>query len=150
MRKLNMNPDFVEIMEAYGIDTSKVSLNENGTINCGEHGNWTCGNHYDDNGISDFVIAYQARETTKSSWRLADGKLEFLCRINTEAQKMTAAQLYKNMHSFYKQGNTLVKTFEWLKDAYGNSASDLMIGFMKKYPDDKELRNEFDKSCFIK
>jgi CTP:phosphocholine cytidylyltransferase-like protein len=57
--------------------------------------------------------------------------------------------LYNNMYSFYKQGNSLEKLFEWLKDSYGNDASTLMSGFMLKHSDDKELKEEFNKSCFI-
>lgn len=74
MKKLNMNGKFVKIMEAYGIDTDSVSLNKDGSINCNEHGNWTYS--------SSKEIAYQNRETTQSSWKINDDKLEFLERKN--------------------------------------------------------------------
>ena len=69
-----MNGKFVKIMEAYGIDTDSVSLNKDGSINCNEHGNWTYS--------SSKEIAYQNRETTQSSWKINDDKLEFLERKN--------------------------------------------------------------------
>lgn len=74
MKKLNMDGKFVKIMEAYGIDTDSVSLNKDGSINCNEHGNWTYS--------SSKEIAYQNRETTQSSWKINDDKLEFLERKN--------------------------------------------------------------------
>jgi len=74
MKKLNMDGKFVKIMEAYGIDTTNVSLNKDGSINCNEHGNWTYS--------SSKEIAYQNRETTQSSWKINDDKLEFLERKN--------------------------------------------------------------------
>lgn len=69
-----MDGKFVKIMEAYGIDTDSVSLNKDGSINCNEHGNWTYS--------SSKEIAYQNRETTQSSWKINDDKLEFLERKN--------------------------------------------------------------------
>lgn len=58
-------------------------------------------------------------------------------------------QLYDNMYNFYNQGNSLEELFKWLKDGYGNNAPTLMSGFMLKHSDDKKLKEEFNKSCFI-
>lgn len=82
MEKLNLDPKFEEIMKAYGIDTDVVTLNKNGSINCGEHGDWSCGNHYNESGVADFIIAYQVIDNRKSSWIFKNNKLEFVQRIN--------------------------------------------------------------------
>lgn len=58
-------------------------------------------------------------------------------------------QLYGFMYTFYKQGNSLEKMFQWLKESYNNNASVLMSGFMKQYSNDKELKEEFNRTCFI-
>lgn len=85
LRKANLNSNYAEILKVYGIDTETVTLDEDGSINCGEHGNWTFGNHYTpSSGVADFIIAYQTRkeEKTRTAWRLVNGKLEFLERKN--------------------------------------------------------------------
>jgi len=54
------------------------------------------------------------------------------------------------MYTFYKQGNSILKLFEWTKQAYGKEyASVLMSGFMKQYSKDKNLKDEFNRTCFI-
>ncbi len=85
MKKLNMDGKFVKIMEAYGIDTTNVSLNKDGSINCNEHGNWTYS--------SSKEIAYQNRETTQSSWKINDDKLEFLERKNINLESKNEKEI---------------------------------------------------------
>lgn len=85
MKKLNMDGKFVKIMEAYGIDTDSVSLNKDGSINCNEHGNWTYS--------SSKEIAYQNRETTQSSWRINNDKLEFLERKNINLESKNEKEI---------------------------------------------------------
>lgn len=67
--------------------------------------------------------------------------------LNGEPNK--EQQLYDFMYTFYKQGNSLEKMFQWLKESYRGDAPVLMSGFMKKYSNDKELKEEFNRSCFI-
>ena len=103
MNKLNINSKFIEIMKAYGIVPNDVTVNENGSINCGEHGNWTYS--------SSKEIAYQTRETTQSSWRINNDKLEFLERKNInfgssldkEFLKDITPNLVKELNSFLNQ-----------------------------------------------
>lgn len=85
MKKLNMDRNFVEILKTYGIDTDNVSLNKDGSINCNEHGNWTYS--------SSKEIAYQNRETTQSSWRMNDNKLEFLERKNINFESINEKEI---------------------------------------------------------
>lgn len=64
---------------------------------------------------------------------------------------MNLEQLYKNMYSFWKSGNSLVVLFSWIKDAYNEeNGKALMSAFIKKYSKDEELSKEFNSSCFIK
>lgn len=84
MKRLNLNPQYEEILKTYGVDINTITLNKNGSINCGEHGDWSFGNHYDGFGVADYIIAYQTKDNFKSSWVFKDNKLEFFQRINLE------------------------------------------------------------------